>query len=363
MNLEDQIPKQARDAVQQYLRRSLRVSLSNSDGRRENQDALELYQDILLEFWEYRESAKDPKGYIVGIAKRRFADHFREVKINFTKLQERLRYYFRQVQGFSLWKETSGEQWCGYAGWANRHQARASSEKIAALKSNPDLLQLEPLSASDFTDLVREDWVIVVEGVLDYLEGPVPFKDFTRIVCGVLHVTEFVEESIDAGSEDDDGRPPIQPVSRSSSQQATLYAREMASQLWREICELLPKQRIAYVLNPTEADIEDFIVSGIVSYSELRQSLGLSSADYDLLWRELPIADDDRSMLPTLSDDDERFALLRRYLPIEDKIIARLLSATRNQVIGLRSCALRRLKRRMAAFRDGPKLRAVKKKE
>jgi len=362
MNLEDQIPKEACDAVQHYLRRSLRVSLSNSDGRRENQDALELYQDILLEFWEYRESAKDPKGYIVGIAKRRFADHFRDIKVNYTKLQERLRYYFRQVQGFSIWKEPSGEWFCGYAGWAGRHQARSSSEKIAALKSNPELLQLEPLSATDFTELVREDWVTVVEGVLDYLGGPVPFKDFTRIVCGVLQVTEFIEESLDGGSDDDDNRASVQPVSPGSSQQATVEAREMASRLWREICELLPKQRVAYILNPTDTDIEDFIVSGIVTHSELCQSLGLSATDFELLWRALPIEDNDRSILPMLSDDDERFALLRRYLPIEDKIIARLLSATRNQVIGLRSCALRRLKRRMLAFRDGLKLRAIKKK-
>jgi hypothetical protein len=184
----------------------------------------------------------------------------------------------------------------------------------------------------------------------------------TRIVCAILRVTEFVEESIDAEPGEDEGQSQIPLSGNELSAAQLMQIREMVRRLWQEICELLPRQRIAYVLNPTDADIEVFIVSGIVTQSEMRAALGLSENQYQMLWSGLKLKDEDRSMLPELEDDDERFALLRKYLPVQDKLIARLLSATRSQVIGLRSKALERLKRRMIAFGRGVELRGVKKK-
>jgi DNA-directed RNA polymerase specialized sigma24 family protein len=360
---DNQIPEEIRESIRRFLKRELRVSLSNSDGSSKNQDASELFHEILLEIVEYRDAAKDLKSYSHGIAQRRVADYFRVVRATFTKLQERLRYYFRNVQGFALWRETNGEWRCGYASWLSLRKERASSQKIAGLRSTPDLLRIRPLPTGDLTLLNREDWIALVEGILKELDGIVGFNDFTRIASAVLQLSEPIEESINGGEDDGNGTTPTwQPVAPDPSPHDRLATQEMLQQLWSEICELLPRQRVAYLLNPTDGDLEVFIASGVALQRQVREALALSETQFRRLWDGLPLTTDDRAMALGLTDDDERFSLLRKYLPVEDLLIAALLSATRNQVIGLRDCARRRLCRRMIAFREGRGLRAASKK-
>src|SRR5215831_12146452 len=108
--VDNTIPHEVLEDIRKSLKRGLRVSLSNSDGRRENQDALEVYQDILADLIRYREDAEDFHGYAIGVTRRRIADYMRDLRATFTKLRERLRYYLNNVEGFGV-RQESGEWW------------------------------------------------------------------------------------------------------------------------------------------------------------------------------------------------------------------------------------------------------------
>ena len=353
MSREAQIPAEILTAVRRYVKDRLRVSLSNTDGTLKNQDAQQLVQDVFANFIEDRDRAEDPVAYAVGIARRRVQDYFGAVKIVYTKLQDRLRYYLRNVPGFALWPDESGELLCGYAAWSGGRKARADTGTILEVKSSPEIMKLRPFPTGDIDVLDRRDWADIIEGVLTWFDKAVPFSDFTRIVCVVLQVSEYVHESIvTEGSEGEDGQRVRQFASAIPGAHRLLEAAELLSQLWLEIQSLLPRQRVAYLLNPPDDETEILINAGIATHSNVRKTIGLSPEQYRLLWAELR-NETDGSSIATMVDSDEEFARLRSYLPIEDLVIAKLLVCTRNQVIGLRNCARRRLQRRMVAFRQG----------
>ena len=113
--------------------------------------------------------------------------------------------------------------------------------------------------------------------------------------------------------------------------------------LWFEILQLLPRQRFAYLLNPTEGELEVFPHNGIASIREIGRALAISSEQFSLLSKELALQGG--------SAYDEKFAMLWNQLPLNDKLIARLLAATPQQVINLRKVARERLGRQMKNFR------------
>jgi len=130
--------------------------------------------------------------------------------------------------------------------------------------------------------------------------------------------------------------------SREPSPEDKLRARLLLQRLWIEILELSPRQRLAYLLNPTGAEIEVFPDNGIAGIAEIGRSLGISDSQFELLSKELSFKPD--------GGYDERFASVWNHLPLTDKLIARLLDATPQQVINLRKVARERLGRQMKNF-------------
>ncbi|HEV7765219.1 MAG TPA: hypothetical protein VGQ76_09475 [Thermoanaerobaculia bacterium] len=99
--------------------------------------------------------------------------------------------------------------------------------------------------------------------------------------------------------------------------------RQSLTMLWEEIKALPADQCVALLLNlrdgHRESAISLFVFSGVADLDELATSVGLSSAQLEDMWSELPL---------------------------EDARIANLLGVTRQQVINLRKSARARLARR-----------------
>jgi hypothetical protein len=102
-----------------------------------------------------------------------------------------------------------------------------------------------------------------------------------------------------------------------------LDLRENLRHLWAEICELLPRQRVALLLNMEEIHL--LPETGIASLRDVAAALALPAEELAQLWFDLPL--DDYAIAQRLGD-----------------------GVTRQQVIGLRRKARERLARRMKAF-------------
>jgi hypothetical protein len=128
-------------------------------------------------------------------------------------------------------------------------------------------------------------------------------------------------------------RPGPRPLHEADPQTVATHERPVAErlddarlleELWREIGELPLRQRVALLLNlrdPAGESVARFLpLLGIASIAEVGRAIGFSEEEIVRLWPDLPL---------------------------DDHSIARLLGATRQQVINLRKSARARLTRRV----------------
>jgi hypothetical protein len=126
--------------------------------------------------------------------------------------------------------------------------------------------------------------------------------------------------------------------------------REFLERVWAEVEQLPRFQRLAYLLNFTAADgeLDLFWAYGVATIRRIGGALQLTEEQFARLWPELSTDPDEHRRARALRSYDERIALLWQYLPLSDKVIARMLDTERQKVINLRKAAGSRLSRRLA---------------
>ena len=124
-------------------------------------------------------------------------------------------------------------------------------------------------------------------------------------------------------------------------------ARAGLAQIWSEMERLPPLQRFAYLLNFTDGKIEWFWFYGIASVRQIGKTLQLTNEQFNRAWVLLEWNEEQRERARSLTNYDEKFALLWQQLPLNDLTIAALLETTQQNVIHLRQAAGQRLRRKM----------------
>ena len=108
-----------------------------------------------------------------------------------------------------------------------------------------------------------------------------------------------------------------------------------------------PLQRLAYLLNFTDGEIEMFWLYGIASIRQIGQVIQLTNEQFNRVWVLLEWNEAQRQEARGLTNYDEKFAFLWQQLPLNDLTIATLLATTRQNIINLRQAARKRLSRKM----------------
>ena len=116
---------------------------------------------------------------------------------------------------------------------------------------------------------------------------------------------------------------------------------------WREIERLSPLQRLPYLLNFAEGNIEWFWFYRVTSIRQIGKTLQLTNEQFNRLWVLLEWNAEQRERARSLTNYDEKFALLWQQLPLNDLTIAALLATTQQNVLSLRQAARQRLRRKM----------------
>ncbi len=313
------------------LRGELGVSLAQSDGSASNQDALEVLQEILFDASRQRETAiVNLEAWAVSIAENRIADYLRARRPRHFSMRNRLRYFVRHLPQYAE-AAASGGRIAGPAAWIAGDRQPADSIDVAVLVHQPAQVPYNPPAGGDPDRMGRADWEELLAAIFRRLGKPVLLNDLAAIVCAMLRVEEAHLEPIGpelGGDAIDPPDPwPLLPG---------LEAREVLRAVWSEIVQLLPRQRIALLLNMgDDGDPAIFCESEIVTEADICRALGLTPEQWALAMSEAP------------TGDGNRCAALLRMAPLADLMIARLLGATRDQVIGLRRKARERLARRI----------------
>ena len=129
---------QAAPVVRGVFKSKLRVSLNPSDGREENQDALELFGDVCADLVaELRglhedgaRSVADFRSYVAGVAFNACCRHLRRKYPQRHSLKTRVRYLLTHHAAFALWESGAHEHLCGPAAWRGRAGVSSSAEGL-----------------------------------------------------------------------------------------------------------------------------------------------------------------------------------------------------------------------------------------
>jgi RNA polymerase sigma factor (sigma-70 family) len=252
-------------------------------------------------------------------------------------LKDSLRNALKREPRLALWDGQNRETVCGLAAWRGRDSA--GSQRLTQLLDQPLACEDAVLPGRDAQRLENTE---LLAAIFAWLGHPVAFDDLVRIVFDLKRIVEFTQVS-DSGEEE--AHPPNGP-----SPYEEVRWTEFLEKLWAEIEQLKPQQRLAYLLNFTDANgrLDLFVIYGVATIRRIGATLQLSDEQFARLWPELKLSDEARHRAEALKSYDEKFALLWRRLPLEDKVIAQMLDTNRQRVINQRKKAHGRLARRLA---------------
>lgn len=208
---------------------------------------------------------------------------------------------------------------------------------MSRLRETPQALPVRAFPTGAIEQMRRDDWQRLLDAIFDTLQGPLAMDDLVAIITRLLGMQEEQPEPFH-------NDPNIQPGRWTET-------RDVLNRLWQAILQLRPRYRVAYLLNPSGGELDVFPWHGIATIRDIGQALALPATQYELLWLALPLTEEERRHAQTLQTSDQQFALLWRFLPLEDTLIAQVLGATRQQVINLRRLARDSLLRQLRVFR------------
>jgi hypothetical protein len=350
--------QEAGETIEGIIRKKFRVSLSASDGRHENQNAIEFSQQIKLLLWEKLANPegsdiRDVRGYAAVLTYNQCSQRIRYENPEWNSLKNRLRYFFNESSGYALWNHEATDLLCGFASLHNQQRAPISRDKLEKL--NEDIWSILPASlrGKNIRQLKRNDWENLLDAIFNHLESPVELDELVNLVSDAFAVEDAREQSSSSNEDEENKKPQIEFKDPRQTPEDELSQRQYLRKLWEEIGQLKANQRIAYLLNFRDADgdIQLFAVNGIATLAEIGRVLNLTEKQFNQAWQELPLDEDTRRTYLGLTNYDEKFAALCQHIPIEDLIIAGMLGGERQQVINLRRLARDKLASRMKPFK------------
>ncbi len=324
------IREQAEPIARSVIGYKLRVFISHSGQSRHNQDADDVYGDVVIKLLgRLRDFRAEPEERAIGnfrhyvkvVAANACAEYLRRKYPLRASLRDQLRYLLTHKPDFALWEFQAGasgsSDWmCGLADWRDQTAAPGASLRLQQLRDQPTAslkarLRWRNLPLPDFLD-----------AIFRWMGGPVELDELVGLVAELKRIKDHVAHAAAEPATEERAEPEIKD-SRIDAE-AELQQRQHLRRLWAEICELPPRQRFALLMNLKDRQGRDLTsllpLTGVCTLREMAQAL------------ELPV---------------ERLAEFFNRLPLDDAAIAAHLNLTRQQVINLRKSARERLARRL----------------
>jgi len=265
---------------------------------------------------------EDFRGYVAATTYNAYHKYLRDKYPARWRLKNRLRYLLNHRANFAVWENESGEYFCGLATWPRNLASRNSVSEIQ--RGFPEFA--DSLAPGDSAG--RMTLSELVSKLLVWRGCPVQLDELVGIVAQLQGIRDPHTVHQFEYSEEDNGVSVCELLPDPNVDIATSLEQKLfLERLWKEVCQLPQRQRVALLLNLRDASAGDalilFTLTGIASLRRIAEALEIPPEELASLWNKLPL---------------------------QDAEIAVLLGITRQQVINLRKSARERLARRVVAF-------------
>lgn len=309
--------------VREILGSNLRFYLDNNGVGTSTQDANDLFNDIIANLLSrFRHIRNDPaqgtvadlRGYIATTAYNACNLYLRQKYPRRSRLKNRLRYLLSHDSAFALWTSDASGLICGFAQWRDK-SAATPHRLFEKIRQNP----VEWIQEAGLTSvgIDRAQLSSLLKALFQSCGSPIRLDELVNIVADICREKDQPDEPLDTV---------INLAAPALNFETILDQQHTLALLWKEICELPPRQRLALLLNFKDARGQELV--SFLPYTRTATIEQIAAAI------DLPLVE---------------FLELWNKLPLDDATIAQLLGATRQQVINLRKCARERLERRMSA--------------
>ena len=340
--------------VRAIIADKLRVGLRKEDGRRDNQDALDLLQHVYRELADAvgagAEEIRDLKSYAAVVTYHACAQYLRRRYPARTQLKNKLRYFLTHEPGFAVWETREADLGCGYAGWQS--QPLADDRAVHALITDPERIwaKAPPNGARQTSGQVKAldamktaDWRNILEAILNAVGKPLELDQLLAITGALFRVKDEPPDELPDSSE----RPPFEDV---------LDQQQLMRRLWQILQGFEHRWLMAFLLNlpgmtkEARGEIEAFESSSVATRDDIGRLLGMIRQEFEDLGYETPLWPADPG------SPESRLGAVWPFLPREDVQIARALRCEKQQVINLRAVAVQKaakgLKETLAAKKN-----------
>jgi DNA-directed RNA polymerase specialized sigma24 family protein len=266
----------------------------------------------------------DFRGYVAVTAYHVCYAHLRRLYPERRRLKNRLRYLLSNSAEFAI-RESVGDnkEWlCGFAGWPEKSQGRARAEQLQRVLDDENF---RARVAQFSFNQEQGDLASLLKSLFEELGGAVELDALVNTVAELQGIKD--RPARDTRDDENESADASEQLADTRTNIATeLEQRLYLQRLWAEILELPGRQRSALLLNlkiEGESVITLLPLIGIASIRQIAEAVSIPAEQFAAMWNDLPL---------------------------EDAVIARHLSVTRQQVINLRKSARERLARHMRIF-------------
>lgn len=316
------IDDHAAPIVREILGGSLRIHFDGSSGGSSKQDAGDLFNDIVANLISRLRQIKlnpaqagiaDFRSYVAGTAYNACNLYLRQKFPRRSRLKNRLRYLLSHNNQFALWSTDQSGLLCGLAQWQDQTKYTPAGLLEKIRQDTGEWTHEVGLTSVGST---RGELTNLLEVIFKWCESPLKLDDLVNVVAEVCREKDLPDEPIETA---------LNVASPGISFETTLELQRNLKILWREICQLPRRQRVALLLNFRDSHGQELI--SLLPHTRAATIEQIAAA------LEFPLP---------------QFLKVWNDLPLEDLAIGELLGATRQQVINLRKCARERLDRRMS---------------
>ncbi len=315
--------------VRQALRRKLGFYVTQLGINPHNQDAEDLYQEIMTKILQMlhdlgtsttKTDIENLRQYVAGIASNACNDVLRTKSPARARLKNNLRFILSQHRDLVVWK-IGEETVCGFRTWRDSNKRSSPETRLVNIE--------ERLATFQSTRFPRENLkqvplTKILAELFQWMDGPIELDVVVNIIASLLEVKDYPVESVDdARLEDIETRIAHSTLSSSSR----LEEQALLRRLWQELKELSSDQRDVFCFGFEDSSGRDLFTvlleAEIVNFEQLARELGRSTETIVRLWSKMPM---------------------------DDEAIAHELKTTRPQVYKWRFRGLRRLQKGLLPF-------------
>ncbi len=295
-HLDELLLVHAGPVVRQALRRRLGFYVDQRGINPHNQDAEDLYQEIMAKIVQTLHDLRNPsattdiqnlKQYVSRIASNACNDILRTKSPARARLKNNLRFLLTHHRDFAVWK-MEGETLSGFAVW--RDTSKSSQKELFDIEDRLPSFRSTRLRGENIKQVPLTK---VVAELFQWVGGPIDLDVLVNVIATLIDVKDHPVESLDDHTAAFTETRIADSTLHSSSR---LEEQGLLRSLWKALRELSTEQRDVFCFGfEDQAGRDLFTVlleAEVVSFESLAKELGRSTKEIVGLWSKMPMDDE-----------------------------------------------------------------------